>query len=168
MTSNCPVRVLSNLRYYGFQMNPVSFYFCYDETGNNVEFFIAEVSNTPWGERHCYVFSWPDGEQGRISLKNGKGFHVSPFLPMDMEYRWQVTKPAERLIIKIENYRFDQLAFDATLSMKKIPLTTWTMNSRLMTYPSMTGKVFAGIYWQALKLWWKGATFYPHPKPKVH
>ena len=70
-------------------MNPVSFYYCFDvETNRRVETVVAEVNNTPWGERHCYVLDPDQFDDERRTLS--KEFHVSPFLPMDMEYRWRL------------------------------------------------------------------------------
>ena len=159
-----PIRLLTNLRYYGFQMNPVSFYYCFDQTGHRLTHFIAEVSNTPWCEQHCYVFRWPDSNDASANMMNPKEFHVSPFLPMEMEYRWNVTQPTQQIRVHIQNYQDGKLAFDAGLTMQRVPINSWNLNTRLIRFPSMTGKVFAGIYWQALKLWWKGATYHPHPK----
>lgn len=161
-----PIRLLTNLRYYGFQMNPVSFYFCFDSTDSYVEAVVAEVHNTPWGEQYNYVLKWPDPSIRIANFRNDKVFHVSPFFPMDMQYRWQISMPGDSVSIQIQNYMNNEKAFDAVLSMRRHEITTWNLNSRLFKFPFMTGQVVAGIYWQALKLWWKGATYYPHPKSK--
>ena len=104
--------MLTNFRYFGFGMNPVSFYYCFDTAGERVETVVAEVSNTPWNERHCYVLSFAVSDAAAMHLhdeqtgtesqstgrfENPKEFHVSPFMPMDMTYRWRVTEPRELL-----------------------------------------------------------------------
>lgn len=161
---NGPIRLLTNLRYYGFQMNPVSFYYCFNLAGTRVETVVAEVHNTPWGEEHCYVMPWPEDDPKSAVLSTAKAFHVSPFLPIDMEYRWRIGRPAAELTVHIQNYNQGELAFDVGLTMTRLPWTAWNRNTRLLKYPSMTMKVFAAIYWQAARLWWNGAIYHPHPR----
>lgn len=159
-----PIRVLTHLRYYGIQMNPVSFYYCFHTDGKTVDKIVAEVNNTPWNEQHCYVLDWPDSNSEHAELSNQKNFHVSPFLPMNLHYHWLLSCPGEELKVRIQNYEVDQRVFEANLELRRQKLTNWTVLSNLLRFPCMTAQVFAGIYWQALKLWWRGATYYPHPQ----
>lgn len=156
-----PIRLLTHLRYLGFVMNPVSFYYCFDESGDDVEAVVAEVHNTPWNERHCYVLDTPIRAGHHPEF--GKAFHVSPFLPMSMRYRWSVGFPGRSLGLRIENHDDRGLVFDAALSLRRRPITAANLLRCLVRFPLMTGQVFAGIYWQALRLWWKGAAYQPHP-----
>ena len=82
-----PIRLLTHLRYFGHCFNPVSFYYCFDETGAELETLVAEVNNTPWGERHCYVLSeGTESTNGAVkSFRAAKQFHVSPFMDMNVE-----------------------------------------------------------------------------------
>ena len=145
-----PIRLLTHLRYFGYVFNPVSFYYCFDREGTRVETVVAEVNNTPWGERHCYVLS--------TNQRTGKAMHVSPFMPMDLTYRWRFTDPAGRLAVHMALERGGSRVFDAVLSLKRTPVS----NAILLRHPFMTGKVIAAIYWQALKLWVKGVPVYTH------
>ena len=156
------IRLLTHLRYFGVAMNPVSFYFCFDEFDTAVQAIVAEVNNTPWNERHCYVIDGRDASAA-IRAEHAKEFHVSPFMPLDMTYRWRITEPGERLAVHIENHKDGSLAFDATLSLRRRPISTWQLARVLTRYPLMTARITAGIYCQALRLWWKGAAFHPHP-----
>ena len=159
------VRLLTNLRYFGYGFNPVSFYYCYGVDGVTLEAIVAEINNTPWGEQHCYVLpaSASAGTARKLRFRFGKDFHVSPFLPMDMDYDWRFTLPDDRLLVHMENWREDRLAFDATMTLEREPLSSPALTRALVAYPFMTGKVAGAIYWQALRLWLKRAPFFTHP-----
>ena len=163
-----PIRLLTHLRYFGYLINPVSFYFCFEPDGQTIAAVVAEVNNTPWGERYCYVIPGgpreADDEQSPIRFEHAKEFHVSPFLPMSMQYRWRVGAPGNRLSIHIANFRDDCEEFQASLNLARKSLTTWQLTWMLVRYPLMTLQVALAIYWQALRLWWKGAKFLPYPR----
>jgi len=156
-----PIRLLTHLRYFGYCMNPVSFYYCFDRA-EQLRAVLAEVHNTPWGERHCYALSASD--TGQIRARFPKAFHVSPLLPMDHEYDWRLSPPGERLAVHMRNLEEGRPVFDATLALRRRPLTASSLRRVLTRYPLMTTKVIAAIYWQALRLKLKGARFHPHPK----
>lgn len=145
-----PIRMLHTPRTFGHAFNPVRFYYC----GEPADVVLAEVTNTPWGERHCYVLD-PDGGQAE------KAFHVSPFMGMDHAYTWRLSEPGERLHVAIASDGTDgRRAFEATLALECRPLDL----TRLLTrYPAATVTTLARIYAQALRLKLKGAPYFPHP-----
>jgi DUF1365 family protein len=162
-----PIRLLTHLRYGGFMMNPLSLYYCYDERGQQVETVVAEVNNTPWGEQHCYVLSASDFAPG--SLRGGglqKEFHVSPFMSMNSQYHWSISPPADDLRVRISSTEEGRKFFSVGLHLERRPLTTANLARALVRFPLMTAQVYAGIYWQALRLWWKGCRFHPHPSSR--
>jgi DUF1365 family protein len=158
-----PIRLLTHLRYFGYCMNPVSFYYCFDAAGAKLETIVAEITNTPWGERHQYVLpcSVPGAATQRFEFD--KNFHVSPFMPMAMQYHWFFNEPGDRLLVHMQNFLDGGRMFDATLVLRPQPVTSRALVGLLAAYPLMTLKVVAAIHWQALRLWWKKTPFFPHP-----
>ncbi|MCZ8132447.1 MAG: DUF1365 domain-containing protein [Steroidobacteraceae bacterium] len=158
------VRMLTHLRYFGYCFNPVTFYYCYD-ADDRLETIVAEITNTPWGERHPYVLPVAGARRdaNAHAWEFGKRFHVSPFLPMDMDYEWRFDAPAERLNVHMVNRRAGETVFDATLALAREPITGASLARALAGYPFMTARVWLMIHWQALKLLLKRTPFHVHP-----
>lgn len=167
------IALLTHPRYFGYVMNPVSFYYCYTPAGDAVDTVVAEIENTPWGERHAYVL---DESQNLGSARSkryrfGKGFHVSPFMPMEQTYDWRFRAPGERALVHMQSFEQQGGAparvFDATMALRRQPLDGRALHAALLRHPFMTGKVIAAIYWQALRLWLGRAPFHEHPASRT-
>ena len=160
-----PIRMLANLRYFGFNMNPIACYYCFDNN-QNLKTIVTEVTNTPWKERHSYVLSCQPGKRFHREIFDKK-VHVSPFNPMRMTYHWCSNQPAERLSLNLETKQDGAEQVDATLLLTRQEINSRRLTSILLQYPWMTAKVAFAIYWQALRLWIKGVPFYNHPKSGI-
>lgn len=149
--------MLANLRYFGYNMNPLATYYCFKKDSEELEFIVAEVNNTPWDERKAWVLECAgnDAEEFRFD----KDFTVSPFNPIDMQYHWRCSRPEEKLDLLIDCLQVEQKITSASLHLKRKEATGAALNSMLWRFPFMTLKVITSIYWQALRLWLKGVPF---------
>ncbi len=165
-----PIRLLANLSAAGHCFNPVSFYYCMDASAQGVQAVVAEVTNTPWGERHCYVLGGSvDSNDATVQSASpiaervlagsfAKALHVSPFMGMDHCYEWRMTTPAQTLSVHISSSHEGDLAFDATLSLRRRELT----GAALIMLAATTLRTLASIYAQAGLLKLKGVPVHAH------
>lgn len=168
-----PVELITHPRYAGYVFNPVSFYFCYraGQSGANGDIpavILAQITNTPWNERHVYCLETTASEANAAGWRTekfafAKRFHVSPFNAMAQHYEWTFSFRGPELRIHMNVLEEGKKHFDATLVVQRTPLTRTTLHKSLRQFPVEAIKVAAGIYWHALKLKIKGAPFYTHP-----
>ncbi len=179
-----PVRLLANLRYLGHVFNPVSFYYCFEQTGKRVDAIVADVNNIPWGERHPYVLARGSRQGAVLTDELDKTLHVSPLMGMDQIYGFRASEPGERLSVHIESRPVQRAAapgepqdvapsggaegkaFDATLSLRRHELSRARLAGMLARYPAMSLQTVAKIYAQSLRLKLKGARYFPHPEAR--
>jgi uncharacterized protein len=153
-----PIRVLTHLRSFGHCFNPVSFYFCFDRD-ERLQALLAEVTNTPWGERQAYVIQRGERTGAVLQGESEKLMHVSPFFGMDQRYDWRVAEPGTTLSVHIENREQGVRAFDATLSLSRRELTY----TALLRRPFATLRMLALIYAHAVAIRVRGIKTRPHP-----
>ena len=149
---------------FGYVMNPVSFYYCWDKKYQNIKYIVVEINNTPWGEQYCYVLNANDGEL-KFDLK--KRFHVSPYMGMEQDYVWQFNKPNQKITVLMKNYENNKHLLTASIKLYKENISSKNLMLVLISYPFVTMKVLLAIYWQAFNLWLKNIPFHPHPKHKI-
>lgn len=153
------VYLLTQARSWGLSFNPVSFFYCHEVDGS-LAAILCEVTNTPWGERYHYVL--PATGEGHQHFAVAKAFHVSPFLPRDLEYRMSFSQPAEKIGVHMADWQGESKVFDATLNLQRQNLNRQTLHRYLLAYPWMTAKTCLSIYWQATRLFLKRIPIFSH------
>ena len=99
------IYLLTQLACFGYCFNPISLYFIFDQSNQQVEYLILEVTNTPWGEKHCYVLASTDTpKKGVYRFEFQKALHVSPFLAMNYTYQCHVKVNKQKIIVHMGNY----------------------------------------------------------------
>lgn len=158
------IRLLCLPRVLGFGFNPIAIWYCEHRDGT-LRAIIVEVRNT-FGEKHCYLLA----SAGRPMAYDGphekdKRFHVSPFMDLAGRYAFRFSAPAETVRVLIHETREGVPLLDATLAGERRALTDGALLREALLMPWMTLKVVAGIHWEALKLWLRGARFHRKPEP---
>jgi uncharacterized protein len=148
-------------RVLGYVFNPLSVYWCYGPD-EGLGAIIYEVKNT-FGEQRAYVLPVAAGRPADAPIRQGcaKDLYVSPFIAMAAGYRFKLSPPGERVSIAIQEEVEAGAQLVATLTAERRPLTDRALALAMLGQPLMTYKVIAGIHWEAMKLWWKGAKLQP-------
>jgi DUF1365 family protein len=156
-----PVRLLASPRSFGIGFNPVSFLYLHDEDGA-LAAVIAEVTNTPWGERHRYV-AGRAGDQSVARARFRKRLHVSPFMAMEQTYELEASSPGTALTVSIRSEQDEDPIFEATLALRRRELTRRAMTRALVRYPPSAPLTLTRIYANALRLRLRGLPSHSHP-----
>jgi len=181
------ILTLTQVRSNGYVFNPITVHYCLSpETGTDrsprIDVVVLEVTNTPWRERVWYTVDARPGavsdpqhgvsvaevdDRGRIRSEFPKLLHVSPFMEIDMTYRFTATPPSDRLWLRLENLKIDgdlvDKVFDADLSLLRSPLDVGTLRSAAIRHPFQTLRVWSAIHTNALRLRAKRIPFVRHP-----
>jgi uncharacterized protein len=153
-----PIAMLAHPRTWGWLFNPVTLYYCFDPTGTRVDALVAEVTNTPWHERHAYVVGRPG------THRFDKALHVSPFFGMDMQYELSYRAPGHSLSLRISTIREGSAVFDAVMHLERREVSRRELSRLVFSHPFMTMRVSAAIYRQAFALRRAGAPVVTHPR----
>lgn len=151
--------LLTQPRSWGLSFNPISLFYCFEADGS-LAAILCEVSNTPWRERYHYVL--PTHASGESRHRVAKSFHVSPFLPRDLEYRMRFSAPEQQLNVTMQDWQGEQKVFEAGMGLERIELTRHSLHRHLLEFPWITGKTVLAIYWQALRLLLKRTPVFTH------
>lgn len=164
-----PISLLTQPRYWGYNMNPISFYFVWSADRSRIDWLLLEVHNTPWGEQHPYILKGPEDQRAGVEARFDKAMHVSPFFDMDMHYRLRLRFDADQhLAVTLENWREDERLFSAHMALDFAPISAASLAGLLVKTPFMSMKVVAAIYYEALRIKLKGVPYVPHPGTKSH
>ena len=152
------IKLLTNVATFGYNFNPVSFYFCFDKE-NNPLCVVPEVGNT-FKELKPFFLDADNYSDGKFSARMQKNFYVSPFISHDVFFDFQLSVPDENLNIKIDDYRGDEKIFITHLAGNRKPLTDKNLLKYALKYPFVTLKVIGAIHWQAVKLIYKRVPYF--------
>ncbi len=159
------VELMTQPRMLGYVLNPVSFYFVHD-AGGELDAIVAEITNTPWNERHSYVLDARVREGGEVVARFTKRFHISPFMDMEQSYVWAFADDGRETRVRMETFERGAKLFEARMQLERRPLDGRSLAHALLAFPGFSLRTVAAIYWQALRLKLAGAPFYEHPKHK--
>lgn len=163
------IRVLALPRTLGFRFNSVVFYMVFDQD-QQPRFVLSEITNTPWNERIVYVHDCRDAAVKNAPYQSHqfdfkKEFHVSPFMPMDLDYRWTFSFSEAQNVVHMQLFKTGILQFDATMRFSLKPITLPSqLNHYAISSVLEPFKMVVGIYLNAFHLWKKKIPFYRHPK----
>jgi len=162
-----PIFLLTHLRYFGYNFNPVSFFYCYD-ADEHLQLILAEVNST-FGESHNYWLSARNqlASENSLRYRQSKALHVSPFMGMQLDYTFTFTQPQQKLVVHMDTTEETKPFFDATMTLDRWPWTARSLHHALIAHPWMTAKVICAIHWQALRLFLKKVPVYPRPRPST-
>jgi DUF1365 family protein len=159
------VSILTQVRTFGYLFNPVSFYFCHDEEGG-LDAIVAEITNTPWGERHSYVLDAGCSVQaeGKYAFEFEKAFHISPFFQMQQSYRWEFRWERDQVEVQMTNSEAGKAVFSVSLSCQRQEISGRSLAAALLRFPLQPLRLHFAIYWQAARLFFKRVPVFTHPK----
>lgn len=153
------IMLLTNLSVLGYNFNPVSFYFCFDENGYPL-CAVAEISNT-YREMKVFFFGKSELVEKRFKQRVEKLFYVSPFIDLDAFFDFNIAIPTEKLDIKIDDYDANgERFFLSTLTGERKQLTNRNMLWYFFSIPLIPLQVMGLIHWQAFKLWIKKIAYH--------
>lgn len=152
-------------RVLGHGFDPISLYWCHDETGA-VRAVLVEVKNT-FGDQHGYLIPVAEARAPGAAVRGDadKVFHVSPFMDLAMRYRFRLDEPGARMRSVITQDAGAGTVLVAIHGGTRVALTPANLAKMFFTIPLVSLKIVAAIHWQALRLWLKGARIRPYRPP---
>ncbi|EKF74001.1 hypothetical protein A11A3_10861 [Alcanivorax hongdengensis A-11-3] len=157
------VFMLGQWRTLGTLFNPLVLYFHIPEGSDQPDSMLAEVQNTPWREKHLYALRLSADDNGELTVDHSKDFHVSPFLPMALRYHWRLHVAFPELRLTLQDKQGETVVFAAGFTLHLEPPEKAAMGRVIRRFGAQGFATLRGIYWQAWRLWRKGARFYSHP-----
>ena len=169
------VRLLTQVRSFGLLFNPVSFYFVFEAAREGqperLVALLVEITNTPWGERHCYAFDAKHSLAGEtLEFRFPKEFHVSPFFDIDHDYHWRFRLPSvedQSLEVHMTNEQGGRPVFHSGMQLAAQPVTASNLRRAALSFAFMTLRVHPAIYLHAAILWIRRTPFFTHPKKRA-
>jgi cyclopropane-fatty-acyl-phospholipid synthase len=185
-----PVRMLTQMRRWGWLFNPITVYLVWDDAQHDQDAeqgkeardqrveprcsvepagpvgAVLEVSNTPWKERIRYPVAL-DVADGWWQGRTDKALHVSPFLDEDHRYDVRVRGDGSTIELDVDvvPHGMDTPILRTGLRLEPTRPTRRALGAALRSLS--THRVSFGIHTEALRLWWKRVPFVPHPAKRA-
>ncbi|MEO1475286.1 MAG: DUF1365 domain-containing protein [Pseudomonadota bacterium] len=161
------VRLVTLPRHAFYKFSPISLWYGYGQ-GGDLRGIIYEVNNT-FGDTHSYVARANDGLMRHTAEKH---LHVSPFFDVSGAYRFTARPPGKHLDLVVDNIDAGERIHMANIKAQLQPASDGALLKAAVTRPFSSHGVTAGIHWEALKIWLKGAGYRsrpaPHPAAATH
>ncbi len=171
-----PVRMLTQLRRWGWLFNPITLFVVWDEhDATTPQGAVLEVTNTPWKERHRYAVPLVRTD-GVFHARFPKTLHVSPFLDEAYDYALRLQDRDDQVHFSLDVVPHEEPpttdappvpVVNTTLQLHRVPASRSSLSKSLRQTPFPTHRVSVGIHAQAARLWAKRVPFISHPDKRT-
>ena len=147
--------------FLGYVFNPISIYLCKNDK-KEIKYICYEVKNTHH-EQHCYFIKIKKNSK-KIYSELKKKFYVSPFLQMNLGYKFYLINNKNNFLLNIDVYKKNQIILKTGISSKTFALNSLSLIYNLIKNVFFAQKIMILIHYQAIKIFNKQKSFFSKPQ----